>query len=306
MSFQEKEIKARLKIIGTYFDLDSLLDEKTDKQAVAKYYRKSDFFYNLIHARGENSIHLGLSEDGFYHKEDFLRQAQFVETLLDKPSMDILEVGAGKLINTKYLAKKFPNHHFTALDIPNRNFLKNRAPKNVKLVEGDYNDLSIFPEQSFDIVFGVETICYAESKEKVIGEIAKVLKPGGKLVIFDGYEPKEHKDMSEFEKRTAAIKWASMRVTSKDHYIGDTRKYLEAHQYTDIEIADLTEQVKPTLRRLERFSCYYFMHPKMIERMRNRISQDVTMNSIAGWLMPLTYDGENIHQYCRVVATKGK
>ena len=48
MNYQEKEIKARLKIIGTYFDLNSLLDEKTDNQAVAKYYRKSDFFYNLI------------------------------------------------------------------------------------------------------------------------------------------------------------------------------------------------------------------------------------------------------------------
>lgn len=304
MNIQEREITDRLKIMGTYYDLDSLLGEKTDNQAVAKYYRKSDFFYNFIHARGSHSIHLGLSEDGFYHKEDFLNQAKYVESLLTEPSMKILEVGAGRLINTRYLAKRCPQHQFTALDIPNRNFLKNRVPKNVKLVEGDYNDLSVFPEQSFDIVFGVETICYAESKEKVIGEIAKVLKPGGKVVIFDGYEPKAQEAMSDFEKHAAAVKWAAMRVTSKDHYIGNTRKYLEEHQFTDIEITDITKQVVPTLRRLDRISGYYFMHPGMIKRMRNKISQDVTMNSIAGWLMLLTYDGENIHQYCRVVATK--
>ena len=110
--------------------------------------------------------------------------------------------------------------------------------------------------------------------------------------------------MSDFEKHAAAVKWAAMRVTSKDHYIGNTRKYLEEHQFTDIEITDITEQVVPTLRRLDRISGYYFMHPGMIKRMRGKISQDVTMNSIAGWLMLLTYDGENIHQYCRVVATK--
>ena len=131
-----------------------------------------------------------------------------------------------------------------------------------------------------------------------------MLKPGGKIVIFDGYEPKAQEDMTEFEKHAAAVKWAAMRVTGKDHFIGSTKKYLEAHQFTDIEITDLTENVAPTLRRLDRISGYYFMHPGMIKRMRPFISRDVTMNSIAGWLMLLTYDGERIHQYCRVVATK--
>lgn len=306
MTFQEKEIDARLRIIGSYYDLDALLHDKTDNQAVAKYYRQSDFFYNLIHSRGGGNIHMGLSEDGFYKKEDFEKQAQFVGGFLTEPSMRVLEVGAGRLANTKYLAKHFPQHQFTALDLPDRNFLKNRVPGNVTLVEGDYNNLSAFQDTPFDIVFGVETVCHAESKSRVIGEISKILKPGGKLILFDVYEPKSQEDMTDFEKNASAITLAAMRVTSKDQYIGNIHDYLEQHQFMDIEITDMTQAIRPTLRRLDRVSCYYFMHPRMIKFMKKRLSQDVTMNSIAGWLMLYTFDGENIHQYCRIVATKDK
>lgn len=304
MTFQEKEISDRLRVIGEYYDLDTLLQDKTDNQAVAKYYRKSDFYYNLIHSRGGNNIHMGLSEDGFYHKEDFEKQAQFVGEFLTGTSMRVLEVGAGRLANTKYLAKKFPQHQFTALDLPDRNFLNNRVPSNVTLVEGDYNYLSAFQDTPFDIVFGVETVCHAENKSRVISEISKILKPGGKLILFDVYEPKPQEEMTDFEKKVSAITLAAMRVTKKDLHIGNTQKYLEQHQFTDIEVTDMTQAIRPTLRRLDRLSCYYFMHPRMIKRMRKLVSEDASMNSIAGWLMLYTFDGENIHQYCRVVATK--
>ena len=58
MDFREKEISDRLRVIGKYFDLDELLGDKTDNQAVAKYYRKSDIFYNIIHSHGGHYIHM--------------------------------------------------------------------------------------------------------------------------------------------------------------------------------------------------------------------------------------------------------
>ena len=305
-SMQEIEIEARLHIIDHYLDIEALLHKKTDNEAVEKYYRKSDFFYGLVHNQGGDSIHLGLSEDGFYHKDDFLNQARFVAGLLDRPSMQVLELGAGKLINTKYLARQFPGHRFTALDLPNRHFLRQRAPRNVTLREGDYNDLSAFPEASFDVVFAVETLCYAESKEHVFAEITRILKPGGKLVIFDGYDARPPETMSASEIRTSDIAWAAMCVTPHDQYAGDMKKYLAAHSFTDIEMTDLTEEVRPTLRRLDRICGYFFMHPRLVKFARRFLPYDAVMNSIAGWLMlyTITSDERRIHQYCRFVATK--
>ena len=218
--------------------------------------------------------------------------------------MRVLEVGAGRLANTRLLAKLFPQHQFTALDLPNRNFLKNRVPANVTLVEGDYNDLSAFKDKPFDVVFGVETVCHAESKDRVIGEISKVLKPGGKLILFDVYEAKPQEEMSDFEKRVSAITLAAMRVTAKDQFIGNMTRYMDQHQFRDIDVTEMTQAIRPTLRNLDRVSCRYFAHPKLIKTLRKFISLDVTMNSIAGWLMLYTFDGQNIHRYCRIVATK--
>ena len=304
MSLQELEISERIHIMEAYYDLNALLEDRIDNQSITTYYKRSDFFYNFIHSRGGHSIHMGISDDGFFKKSDFNHQAKFVGEFITDSSMKILEIGAGKLYNTKFLAKSFPDNQFTAMDLPNRNFLKSRAPKNVSLKEGDFNDLSIFPESSFDIVFGVETVCHAESKKHVLGEIYKVLKPGGKIILFDGYDARPQDEMSDIERRASHITWAAMRVPVNDIYVGDMRRYFDELHFKDVSFIDLSEKIRPTLRRLDRISCYYFLHPRFMKFMRKFISEDVTMNSIAGWLMLLTFDGSNIHKYCRIVGTK--
>ena len=119
----KSEIEARLQTIQKFYNLDKLLEHGTENEDVAKYYRKSDFFYKHVHSGGGNNIHMALSDDGLFHKEDFKKQAVYITNFL-KPGARVLEVGAGRLSNSRYLAERFPDVEFVALDIPNRNFLK--------------------------------------------------------------------------------------------------------------------------------------------------------------------------------------
>lgn len=304
MTENDIKIKKRLEKIQAYYNLGDLLRHETSQEDVAKYYRHSDFFYNIIHSGGGHNIHMALSDDGKFRRKDFQQQSKFVAKHITNDVGRILEIGAGKVVNTKHLARWLPDKNFTALDIPNRNFLKTKVPSNVSLVEGDYHDLSIFEPCTFDLVFAVETICHSDDKEKVVKQISRILKPNGKLIIFDVYEPLPRHKMSDFQKHISAVTLAGMRVTSKDHYIGDMKKYLKRNNFSNIIISNLTKKIRPNLKRLERISAIYYNHPRFAELLRQHISEDVTINSIAGYLMFFTFDGKTIHQYNRIIATK--
>ena len=301
---RDREITRRLGVIGRWYDLDAIADSGKGNREIAKYYRVSDFYYNLVHSKGGHNIHMGLSRDGQFRKEDFLCQAQFVSEQFSPDTRRVLEVGAGKAANTKYLAGRFPEIGFTALDLPDRNFLRTKVPANVNLIEGDYNDLSRFGEASFDRVFGVETICHSADKNRTFREISRVLKPGGKLIVFDVYEPLPKAEMTDFEQNVNRITLASMCVTDRDLFIGDTVRYLRENGFSAIAVSDLTAQIRPSLARLDRLFGKWFRHPRIMRFLRLFIRKEANQNSIAGWLMLPAFDGERMLQYNRVAAVK--
>ena len=298
----ERIIKHRLKVISCSYDIKGVVTQELDCDTIAKYYRASDLFYRLVHSRLGRSIHMGLSDDGKFHMKDFFKQAEYVARNFSEDTRNVLEIGAGMCMNTDYLARKYPDIDFVALDLPNRNFLKMKVPRNVMLVEGDYNNLSDFYGK-FDLIYAVETLAHTENKSRVILELYKALKSSGKLIIFDYYNVLPFRKMKKYEKCAYALTMSAMKTPYRGQQIDKFVKDLKDAGFTMVNVENLTEKIRPSVKKLERCAKIYFQRP-VLKILQKLIVEDATMNGITGYLMDLVFDGKRIGQYNRIVAVK--
>lgn len=97
----------------------------------------------------------------------------------------ILDVACGKGETSRYLSSFYPAQQITAINISERQLARGR-----ELVPGatfllmDATALD-FPDASFDAVICVEAAFHFNTREKFLREAARVLKPGGHLVLSD-------------------------------------------------------------------------------------------------------------------------
>jgi tocopherol O-methyltransferase len=69
-----------------------------------------------------------------------------------------------------------------------------RSP--ARFVANDYTTPAFKPE-SFDVIWAMESFCYAPDKEAWIRAMAPLLKPGGRLVVADGFSGRPPENRAE-------------------------------------------------------------------------------------------------------------
>ncbi len=104
----------------------------------------------------------------------------------------VLDAGCGIGGSSIFLAKQ-TGCNVTGISISEKQINKARelaiekaVDKKVSFHVMDYSS-AVFPDNSFDVVWGCESICYAVDKEKFINEAFRLLKPGGRLIVADGF-----------------------------------------------------------------------------------------------------------------------
>lgn len=105
-----------------------------------------------------------------------------------------------------------------------------------------------FPDATFDRVLAIESVVHAADRVAVLKQIARVLKPGGLLVLSDfialGPQIEDEEDKALEAQMLAALRRAPM-VRIED-YPG----FLEEAGLEPVELTDITEHTKYTLGRL--------------------------------------------------------
>ena len=270
--------------IKQVLDVKGLINQKQDKHQIIDYYRTNRIAYLLFHNR-QGYLHMGLSKNGIYSKEDLIQPVLQIEEIIHRDSIKtVMELGCGRGANSYFLAKRNPSLIFKAIDLSTGPLRKYKNLKNLEFYLGDYHFLDMVPDGSVDLFFGIETLCHSDQKEKLFATLFNKLRSGGFLVSFDGYY-NPRKDISEVEKEACILVEHGMAVNHFDplSYFED-RALLAGFNIKHTE--DLTTKVIPSLKRFETLSFRFFKRPILAKMMSKILPEMFIRNSISGYLMP--------------------
>jgi len=95
----------------------------------------------------------------------------------------VLELGCGWGSLSRFMARRFPNSHVTAISNSRlqREFIEARAPANLEVVTADMNTLVL--DTRFDRVVSVEMFEHMHNWRELMYRITGWLEPGGKLFV---------------------------------------------------------------------------------------------------------------------------
>lgn len=231
------------------------MNQKRKNSEVVEYYRQSGWLYKYFwYSQKSLGMHCGFWDEHTKTRDEaIINQFKF---LIDKAKinnkMHILDAGCGVGGGAIYISKN-TGARSTGITISPEQVVeskRNAAKVGVsKLITFHCMDFmkTDFPDNSFDVVFGIESICYAYPKRIFFKEMYRILKPGGMLIINDGYVRREPRNHVERELRGAMC--SGWHMPELVHYQDIARMIREAG-FRQLGVEDKAREVRPTLRSI--------------------------------------------------------
>ena len=280
----DDDLDLRLKQIGRIIDIPSIIDGSQENPQIINYFKETKFLYRFWHS-WEGYLHFGISYDGKHKRENFKEQARIVERYIREiDAKNVLELAYGMGTNTAFLARRNPDVTFDGIDLALKPLKRYAKIPNAHFQQGDFHDLSAFEDDTYDVAFVIEALCYSTNKLHVFREVKKKLKRDGLFIIIDAYRRDRATPLSQSEDVMIRLIEKGVALEMFE-YVGDVESYMR-EEYSIVAAEDFTENILPSTINLERKSHAYFAHP-MFARIVNKIlPYDVVKNYIVIYLTP--------------------
>lgn len=109
-------------------------------------------------------------------------------TAADIKSKDIAEIGCGRGGGLSYITRTFEPETALGIDLDEQAIKfcnKNYPYKGLSFTQGDAQDLSFLPDQSFDIILNNESSHRYPRMDLFLSEVNRLLRPGGYFLFSD-------------------------------------------------------------------------------------------------------------------------
>ncbi|WP_448573810.1 class I SAM-dependent methyltransferase [Trichothermofontia sp.] len=283
-----------LALVQRYFPCDRILADY-DRDITVRYYTESEPGYRKYHSL-RDCVHFALNEDGVFDPDGYYGQPRSVsEQIQAIKASQVLELGSGKGFNSLFLAQHHPEVQFRGVDLTPRHVQiacqKAAQVPNLAFQVGDFNQLDL-PNQSIDLAFGVDCLCHAADSQTVLAELYRVLRPGGRLVVFDGYRKADLATFSPEMQLAMQLTEVTMAVRHGFPVLADWLAVAESVGFTAIVQQDKTQAILPNLYEVQALAKRYFRHPWRAKLLQWVLPKYLVRNAIAGLLLPLVCDAQ--------------
>lgn len=103
-----------------------------------------------------------------------------------------------------------------------------------------------FPDESFDVVWACESICHANNKADFITESYRILKKGGRLVLFDFFVRKE----ADQDPNNWIAKWKDTWAVSNFVSVNYFTQTLSKTGFSKVDSLNYTSKIRKSAKRM--------------------------------------------------------
>jgi len=205
----------------------------------------------------------------------------------------VLELGSGMGFNTIALAPDHPDVQFTGLDLMAHHV--NSAGKdarhlpNARFQLGSYADIPT-DLHGADVVFAVETLCYATDLDAVARQIAAAMAPGGRFIMYDGFRRADFHQAPPDVQTAARLFEVTTAVTGGFHSVEACEAALARAGLVVLRRDDLSDQSIAGLRYLHHRSARFFRSWKY-RLLKHVLPVYLLRNAVAGLVGPYMIEG---------------
>ncbi len=236
---------------------DSSLRKNTElsvdelKADAEKHYDDCYNDYLFAWCNKENlALHYGYwDENTKSHHQALINKNQVLYDLAGISETDhVLDAGCGIGGSSIWMAKQHGNQ-MTAITISKQQTI-HAAQHAKRQGVADKTDFQVsdfcqtpFADESFDVIWGLESVCHALNKGDFLKEAFRLLRPGGRIVVCDGFITRREFSDDEWEDIVTCLNgWAVPNLCSRNEFT----ELLEQNHFTNINYKDITAETIPS------------------------------------------------------------